>query len=173
MNPFTRTLGVLLLAALVAVPAAAFAETRIAVVKLNRLFEEAPQALALQRSLTEEFAPREREIRSKQEELVSIEERLEQSDDFMSEDERRRLQQQFRDGQRDLQRSQNEFVEDLNLRRNERLGELQRLFISEIQSYGASQNFDLVLVEGFIHASDSLDITQQVLQVLQRRHQGG
>lgn len=173
MNPFTRTLGVLLLAALVAVPAAAFAETRIAVVKLNRLFEEAPQALALQRSLTEEFAPREREIRSKQEELVSIEERLEQSDDFMSEDERRRLQQQFRDGQRDLQRSQNEFVEDLNLRRNERLGELQRLFIAEIQSYGASQNFDLVLVEGFIHASDSLDITQQVLQVLQRRHQGG
>lgn len=173
MNPFTRSLGVLLLAALVAVPTAALAETRIAVVKLNRLFEEAPQALALQRSLTEEFAPREREIRSKQEELVSIEQRLEQSDDFMSDDERRRLQQQFRDGQRDLQRSQNEFVEDLNLRRNERLGELQRLFIAEIESYGESQNFDLVLVEGFIHASDSLDITQQVLQVLQRRHQGG
>ena len=173
MNAFTRIFGALLLAALITIPATASAEVRIGVVKLNRLFEEAPQALALQRSLTEEFAPRERELRAKQEELVAIQERLQKSDDFMSDEERRRLEQQFRDGQRDLQRTQNEFVEDVNLRRNERLGELQRLFIAEIQAYGQAQGFDLVLVEGFIHASDSLDITQQVLQVLQRRHQGG
>lgn len=102
-----------------------------------------------------------------------MEERLQQGDGFMSEDERRRVEQSFRDGQRDLQRSQNEFVEDLNLRRNERLGDLQRLFISEIQTYGQSQNFDLVVVEGFIHASEKIDITQQILQILQRRHQGG
>ena len=173
MNAFTRIFGALLLAALITIPATAAAEVRIGVVKLNRLFEEAPQALALQRSLTEEFAPRERELRAKQEELVAIQERLQESDDFMSDEERRRLEQQFRDGQRDLQRTQNEFVEDVNLRRNERLGELQRLFISEIQSYGQAQGFDLVLVEGFIHASDSLDITQQVLQGRQGRHQGG
>lgn len=173
MNAFTRTFGALLLAALVTAPVTAAAETRIGVVKLNRLFDEAPQALALQRSLTEEFAPRERDLRAKQEELVAIQDRLKQSNDFISDEERRRLEQQFRDGQRDLQRTQNEFIEDVNLRRNERLGELQRLFIAEIQSYGQAQGFDLVLVEGFIHASDKLDITQQVLQVLQRRHQGG
>jgi outer membrane protein len=168
-----RNLATALLVVVLATPALALAETRIGVVKLNRLFDEAPQALALQRSLTEEFAPRERELRAQQDELVAMQERLQQSDGFMSEDERRRVEQQFRDGQRDFQRTQNEFLEDLNLRRNERLGELQRLFISEIQAYGQAQGYDLVLVEGFIHASDSLDITQQVLQVLQRRHQGG
>jgi outer membrane protein len=168
-----RTLSAALLVALLAAPTMALAETRIAVVKLNRLFDEAPQAIALQRSLTEEFAPRERELRTKQEELIAMQERLQQSDGFMSEEERRRTEQQFRDGQRDFQRTQNEFMEDLNLRRNERLGELQRLFISEIQGYASSQGYDLVMVEGFIHASDALDITQQVLQVLQRRHQGG
>jgi outer membrane protein len=173
MNAITRSLGAVLVAAMLAVPAAALADTKIGVVKLNRLFEEAPQALALQRSLTEEFAPRERDIRAKREELVEIEERLKQGEGFLSDDERRRLELSFRDGQRDLQRTQNEFVEDLNLRRNERLGDLQRLFISEIQSYGQAQNFDLVVVEGFIHASDKIDITQQILQVLQRRHQGG
>ena len=169
----TRILGALLLLLLLSAPAAALAETKIAVVKLNRLFDEAPQALALQRSLTEEFAPRERDLRAKRETLVGIEERLSQGEGFMSDDERRRLEQQFRDGQRDLQRSQNEFIEDLNLRRNERLGDLQRLFVSEIQAYSRAQGFDLVLVEGFIHSSDKIDITQQVLQVLQRRHQGG
>ena len=173
MNAMTRTLAALLLVTLAAAPAAALAETRIGVVKLNMLFEEAPQAMALQRSLTEEFAPREREIRAKREELVAIEKRLEEGQDFISDEERRRLEQNFRDGQRDFQRAQNEFVEDLNLRRNERLGELQRLFITEIQSYGQAQGYDLVLVEGFIHASDTIDITRQVLQVLQRRHQGG
>jgi outer membrane protein len=146
---------------------------KIGVVKLNRLFEEAPQALALQRSLTEELAPRERDLRAKREQLRETEERLQQGEGFLSDEERRRLEQTFRDGQRDLQRSQNEFVEDLNLRRNERLGDLQRLFISEIQAYGQAQNFDLVVVEGFLHVSDRIDITQQILQILQRRHQGG
>ena len=173
MNAMTRTFAALLLAGLLVAPAAALAANKIGVVKLNRLFEEAPQALALQRSLTEEFAPRERDLRAKREQLVSIEERLQQGEGFMSDDERRRLDQTFRDGQRDLQRSQNEFVEDLNLRRNERLGDLQRLFIGEIQSYGSAQDFDLILVDGIVHASDKIDITQQVLQVLQRRHQGG
>jgi outer membrane protein len=173
MSAMTRALGAIFIAALIAAPAAALAENKIGVVKLNRLFEEAPQALALQRSLTEEFAPRERDIRAKREELAGIEERLKQGEGFLSEEERRRLEQSFRDGQRDLQRAQNEFVEDLNLRRNERLGDLQRLFISEIQAYSQAQKYDLVIVEGFIHASDSIDITQQVLQVLQRRHQGG
>jgi outer membrane protein len=173
MNLITRSLGAICVAALIAAPAAVFAETKIGVVKLNRLFEEAPQALALQRSLTEEFAPREREIRAKREELREMEEKLQQGEGFLSDEERRRIEQSFRDGQRDLQRTQNEFVEDLNLRRNERLGDLQRLFISEIQSYGKAQNYDLVVVEGFIHASDQVDITQQILQVLQRRHQGG
>ena len=173
MNAMSRALGAIFITALIAAPAAALAENKIGVVKLNRLFEEAPQALALQRSLTEEFAPRERDIRAKREELAGIEEKLKQGEGFLSEDERRRLEQSFRDGQRDLQREQNEFVEDLNLRRNERLGDLQRLFISEIQAYSQAQKYDLVIVEGFIHASDSIDITQQVLQVLQRRHQGG
>lgn len=173
MNAMTRTFGALLIAALVASPTAALADGKIGVVKLNRLFEEAPQSLALQRSLTEEFAPRERDIRSKREELVGIEERLKQGEGFISEDERRRLEQTFRDGQRDFQRAQTEFVEDLNLRRNERLGDLQRLFIAEIQAYGKAQGYDLILVDGVVHASDKIDITQQVLQVLQRRHQGG
>jgi outer membrane protein len=172
MNAMTRTLGALLIATLITAPTAAFAN-KIGVVKLNRLFEEAPQALALQRSLTEEFAPRERDIRAKREQLREMEERLQQGEGFLSEDERRRLEQSFRDGQRDLQRSQNEFVEDLNLRRNERLGDLQRLFLTEIQAYAQAQNFDLLMVEGFIHASDKMDVTQQILQVLQRRHQGG
>ncbi len=173
MNVITRSFGVILVAAALALPTALLAETRIGVVKLNRLFEEAPQALALQRSLTEEFAPRERDLRAKRDQLREMEERLQQGDGFQSDEERRRLENQFRDGQRDLQRSQNEFLEDLNLRRNERLGDLQRLFISEIQSYSQSQNYDLVVVEGFIHASDKIDITQQILQLLQRRHQGG
>jgi outer membrane protein len=173
MNAITRSLGALFIAILIAAPAGALAEAKIGVVKLNRLFEEAPQALALQRSLTEEFAPRERDLRAKREQLRETEERLQQGEGFLSDEERRRLEQTFRDGQRDLQRSQNEFVEDLNLRRNERLGDLQRLFISEIQAYGQAQNFDLVVVEGYLHVSDRIDITQQILQILQRRHQGG
>ena len=44
----------------------------------------------------------------------------------MAENERRNAEKDLRDVQRELQRKQNEYVEDLNLRRNEDLGKLQR-----------------------------------------------
>lgn len=164
-------LAMLLLAGLVAAPTATAAETKIGVVSLPRLFKDSPQALAFERTLQEEFAPRQREIRSRQEELRGMEERLQEGEGFMSEDERSRVERDFREGQRDLSRTQNEYVEDLNLRRNEEIGRLQRMFFQEIESYAKGQGYDLVMADGIIYASNAVDITEQILEALQRRYQ--
>lgn len=164
-------LAAFLLAGLALVPAAAFAEAKIGVVSLPRLFKDAPQALAFERSLQEEFAPRQRDIRTRQEELRGMEERLQQGEGFMSEEERRRVERDFREGQREISRTQNEYVEDLNLRRNEEIGRLQRAFFEEIETYAKAEGFDLVMADGIIYASPAVDITEQVLQALQRRYQ--
>lgn len=161
----------LLLAGFMVTPAAAQAETKIGVVSLPRLFKDSPQALAFERTLQEEFAPRQREIRTRQEELRGMEERLQEGEGFMSEDERRRVERDFREGQRDLSRTQNEYVEDLNLRRNEEIGRLQRMFFQEIESYAKGQGFDLVMADGIIYASGAVDITEQILEALQQRYQ--
>jgi outer membrane protein len=160
-----------LLAGLLAGPGAAVAETKIGVVSMSRLLEQSPQALALQKALQEEFAPRQREIRDRQEELKKMQDQLSQGEGFMTDDERRRIEREFREGQRDLSRTQNEYIEDLNVRQNEQVGQLQRVFVEEVRKFAEAQGYDLILADGIIHASPKVDVTAQILEALQRRYQ--
>jgi outer membrane protein len=148
---------------------AAHAEMKIAVVNVPRLLDEAPQAKAAMQALSEEFAPRQREIVAQQKDLKAKEEKLQRDGAVMAENERNKSEKDLRDGQRELQRKQNEYVEDLNLRRNEEIGKLQRSLLQEVQTYAKGANYDLVVGDGVLYATQSLDITPQVLSALQAR----
>ncbi len=86
----------------------------------------------------------------------------------MAEAERRNSEKALRDGQRELARKQNEFMEDLNVRRNEALGQLQRTVLQEVQTYAKGAGLDLVIADA-LYASAAVDITAQVLTALQSK----
>jgi outer membrane protein len=145
------------------------AQTKIAVVNIPKLLEEAPQAKTAMQALADEFAPRQREIVSQQNDLKAKEEKLQRDGAVMAENERRTAEKELRDGQRELQRKQNEYVEDLNLRRNEEIGKLQRSLLQEVQAFARGANYDLVVGDGVLYVNESMDITPQVLSALQAR----
>ena len=149
---------------------AAHAEAKIAVVNWSRLLEEAPQAKAAMAALQEEFQPRQKEIVQQQKDLKAKEDKLNRDGAVMAENERRNAEKDLREGQRDLQRKQNEWVEDLNLRRNEEIGKLQRSLQTEVEAFARTSGFDLIIGEGVLYRNESLDITAQVLTALQSRY---
>jgi outer membrane protein len=149
-----------------AVPAAQ-AQLKIGVVSVPQLIEESPQAKGAMQALQDEFMPRRREIENQQKELKAREDKLTRDSAVMSEGERSKAEKDLRDGQRDMQRRQNEYVEDLNVRRNEELGKLQRTLLQEVQTYAKAQGFDLVVGDGVLYAKDNLNITPAVLSNLQ------
>jgi len=160
----------LLLAALLAgVCSTAQAELKIGVVSVPQLMEESPQAKSAMQALQDDFMPRRREIETQQKELKAREDKLARDSAVMSEAERSKVEKDLRDGQRDLARRQNEYVEDLNVRRNEELGKLQRTLLQEVQTYARAQGFDLVIGDGVLFAKDGLNITAAVLGNLQAR----
>jgi outer membrane protein len=159
--------------ALLAPLGAAHAELKIAVVNVPRLLEEAPQAKASMQALQDEFAPRQRSIVAQQKDLKTKEEKLQRDGAVMAENERRNSEKDLRDGQREMQRKQNEYVEDLNLRRNEELGKLQRSLLQEVQTFARAANYDVVLGDGVLYVNESMDITAQVLSALQARYKSG
>ena len=57
------------------------------------------------------------------------------------------------------------------MRRNEELGKLQKSLMEEVQSFARSQRYDLIVGEGVLFASDTIDVTSQVLAGLQSRYQ--
>src|SRR5262245_28845008 len=152
---------------------AVHAEAKIAVVNVPRLLEEAPQAKRAMQALQDEFAPRQREIVAQQKDLKAREEKLQRDGAVMAENERRTAEKDLRDGQRELARKQNEYVEDLNLRRNEELGKLQRSLLQEVQAYARSSSYDLVVGDGVLYVNESMDITPQVLSALVARDKAG
>ena len=149
---------------------AAHAEAKIAVVNWSRLLEEAPQAKAAMAALQEEFQPRQKEIVSQQKDLKAKEDKLNRDGAVMAENERRNTEKDLREGQRDLQRKQNEWVEDLNLRRNEEIGKLQRSLQTEVEAFARTSGYDLIIGEGVLYRNESMDITAQVLTALQSRY---
>lgn len=152
---------------------AAHAELKVAVVNVPRLLEEAPQAKAAMQALQDEFAPRQRAIVAQQKDLKAKEEKLQRDGAVMAENERRNAEKDLRDGQREMARKQNEYVEDLNLRRNEELGKLQRSLLQEVQAFAKGSSYDLVVGDGVLYATESMDITAQVLGALQSRFKAG
>jgi outer membrane protein len=164
----TVSLALLALAATSLPVAAAQAQAKIGVVNVARLMQEAPQAQAASAALESEFAARRRDLENQQKDLKAREDKLAKDGAVMAEAERRNAEKTLRDGQRELARKQNEFLEDLNVRRNEALGQLQRSILQEVQGYAKSAGLDVVVADA-LYASPSVDITGQVLSALQAR----
>ena len=131
----TPLLAFLTLAAVSMPLTAAQAQTKIGVVNVARLLQEAPQAQAASQALESEFAARKRDLQNMERDLKAREEKLQKDGATMAEADRRNQEKALRDGQREFARKQNEFLEDLNVRRNEALGQLQRSVLQEVQAY--------------------------------------
>lgn len=152
--------------------ASAFAqEVKIGVVNIAQLMEQAPQARVAMEALDEEFQPRQREIIARQTEFQELTEKVQRDLAVMGETERRNAEKELRDLQREVTRLQNEFREDLNLRRNEELGTLQRSLLKEVQDYAQAAGYDLVVGDGVLFASTAVNITENVLRAMEANFQ--
>lgn len=161
-------LGIALIGAF-AIPAAA-QDLKIGVVNVPLLLDRAPQTKAAMDDLQEEFAPRQREFAAKAKELEDMQAKVQKDSAVMGESERRTAEKDLRDLQREVARLQNEFQEDLNLRQNEELGNLQRALLAEVQTYAQQQGYDLVVGDGVLFASTAINITEEVLRVIETNY---
>jgi outer membrane protein len=158
------------------VSSAAIAQTnlKVGVVNIARLIEQSPQYATVSKKLEDEFGPRQRDLTAMQTRLRGQSETFQKDAPVMAEAERANLERQIRDGQRELQRTENEYLEDLNLRRNEELEKLQREVLTRANEWARTQKFDLLLSnQTIIFASTAVDVTEAVLVALKAPAAGG
>ncbi|MGA7800398.1 MAG: OmpH family outer membrane protein [Gammaproteobacteria bacterium] len=166
----TRVL--LLAAALVGCAAAgpALAEVKIGFVNTVKLMEQSPQAKAASARVEAEFAPREKKLVAAQKAMKQLEDKLSRNGAVMSKEEQTKLQREIASKKREFARGQDEFRQDLNIRRNEELSKLQRELYQAIVALAKEKHYDLVVGDGAIYASDSVDITKEVLDRLKANY---
>ena len=144
---------------------AAAAELKIGFVNTERVFRQAAPAIKAQKKLEKEFSARDQELQRMTKQARDLQAHLEKEGMTMSETDRHTKERDLANLNRDIQRLQREFREDLNLRRNEELDQVQERGAKVIQAIAESEKFDLILQEA-VYASPRIDITEKVLKAL-------
>ena len=144
------------------------AELKVGFVNAAKVLEQAPQADAARAALEKEFSPRDKSLLKLQKEMRKLESRLTRDGAIMSESERRKLERDIVSRKRDIKREQEEFREDLNIRRNESFDKLRRRVYEVIVDIAKKEKYDLVVSDGVVYAASRIDITDKVVARLKQ-----
>ena len=155
-----------LLALLPASYAGAVETLKLGFVDTAHVLKKTPQADAARQKLEREFAPREEQVVAMQRQLKVMEENISKNALTMPEAERKNQERDILSLQRDIKRAKEEFNEDLNLRRNDELGKLQKVVFEAIVRVANKENFDLILGDSVLFANKRINVTELVLQQL-------
>jgi outer membrane protein len=155
----------LVAAALIGVSQAAVADTKIGFVNSDRVMREAAPAVRAQQRLEKEFEKRDQELQRMAKDLKAMQEELEREVPTMAESDRRNKERALNDLNRDFQRKQREFREDLNQRRNEELASVLDKANRSVKQIAESESYDIIFQEA-VYANPKIDITDKVIKAL-------
>jgi outer membrane protein len=134
-------------------------------VNTERILREAAPAQRAQKKIEAEFKKRDDELAKIAGELKKLQDELEKNAVTMSESQRRTKERDFGELNRDFQRRQREFREDLNQRRNEELAQVVQQANGVIRQIAEQEKFDIIFQDA-VFASPRIDITEKVIKAL-------
>ena len=138
---------------------------KIGFVNTERILRDAAPAKAAQQKLEQEFSRRDKELQEMTARLKSLGDKLDRDAAITTDSERQRRQREIAEVEKEYQRKQREFREDLNQRRNEELSQVIDKANRVIKQIAEQEKYDLILQEA-VFASPRIDITDKVLRAL-------
>ena len=145
------------------------AELKIGVVNAGTVLEQSPQKSQALSRLEKEFLSRVKSLDKKHKNLRAAQEKLAKDGAILSADERKAKERKILTDQRELKRLQDEYSEDLSIRRNEELRKLEQEIADTIVNLAKEESYDLVVYQGVIYASERVDMTAKVLDILKAK----
>ncbi len=140
------------------------AEYKIGFVNVERVFSQAAPAAKATKKLEKEFSARDQELQKTAKQIRDLQTSVEK--DNLSDSERQKKERDLQNMNRDYQRAQREFREDLNLRKSEELAGLQERANQVIRRIAEAEKYDLILQDA-VHISPRIDITDKVIKALE------
>lgn len=164
---FVAMAGPLLALGVALLPAQAGAQAtgKIGFVNTERILRDAAPAVRAQKKIESEFKKRDEELARMAEQLKRIQEDLDKNAVTMSDTQRRAREREFGELNRDFQRKQREFREDLNQRRNEELAQVVEQANRVIRQIAEQEKYDIIFQDA-VYASPRIDITEKVIKAL-------
>ncbi len=142
-------------------------DLKVGFVSTERIFRDAAPAKAATAKLEQEFSKREKDLQELAAKLKSSAEKLDKDAPVLNDAERGKRQRELAEMDKDFQRRQREFREDLNQRRNEELAVVLERANKVIKQIADAEKYDIVFQEA-VYFSPRIDITDKVLKALNK-----
>lgn len=145
-------------------------DAKIGYIDTQRITKESAPAKAADAKLVQEFSKRQKDLGEQQLSLKAFSEKFERDAPTLTDSLRAARQKEFADMNREFQRKQREFQEDVSGRRNEELQQVFEKANKAVKQVAEVDKFDLILqVDGpgvVAYTNNKLDITEKVLKIL-------
>jgi outer membrane protein len=148
-----------------AVPA--FAETKVAFVDLQRALNEVADGKAAKAKLKKEFDLRQKELDDKQEELKKMQADLQARGDAMSEDARRKAQQEMDQKLMDVSRLYAQLQKELTQKEHDATKGIFAKMVTIVKGIAEKEGVSMVFEKtdsGLFYAQPSLDLTNELIR---------
>ncbi len=140
-----------------------------AFINSKELLEKSPQAIAASQQLRQQFGEREQSLRKLAEGIQQMERTYQTDSAIMSDDQKRKAEENIVQNKRRFQFEQQSLKEDLQSKQRELLQGVQASIKTVIQAYGKENGYDFIFTDTSIaYASDAVDITDAILQELSK-----
>jgi len=138
-----------------------------AFINSKELLEKSPQAIAANQQLKQQFGEREQSLRKLAEGIQQMERTYQTDNAIMSQDQKRKAEENIVQNKRRFQFEQQSLKEDLQSKQRVLLQGVQASIKTVIQAYGKENGYDFIFTDTSIaYASDAVDITDAILQKL-------
>lgn len=141
------------------------AEGKIGFVNSQRILNDAPQAARAKKKIEKDFEKRDQELQRIAKQLQGLQETMDKNSVTMAESERRTKEREFGELNRDFQRKQREFREDLSQRQNEEMAAIFERVNKIIKQIAEAEKYDIIFQEA-VYANPRIDITEKVIKAL-------
>ncbi|QIZ77386.1 OmpH family outer membrane protein [Ferrimonas lipolytica] len=148
---------------------AAYAEQKIAVINMQGLVAQHPEAETLQQRVQDAFAERMTSMKQLQEKGVSLQQKLEKDGAIMSAAERTDIEREMQSLQADLQLKGKALNEDMQKRGQEEQRKILLEIGTAIEAVAKEQGYDIVLESrSVMFADEKHNISAKVLEAVQK-----
>lgn len=158
-----KLLFVSALACLVSMPVASYAE-KIGFVNVTRLFNEYAKAKGIDKMIEDKFSGPKKEIDKLISDIKALEKEIKTNELLMSESKLQSSKEKLKGMVIEYREKGMKLEKELQEVRNREMNDFRQVVFKVTNAYAKEKKYDLIVNEGVMYVSDSLDITDEILK---------
>ena len=143
-------------------------DLKIGFVNARILLSQSPQVEAATAAMMERFSGKTQELKDLDDELKSLKENYKRNELVMTEDKLKELQAQYFAKANIFKQKEATLAQESKVMRDQEMAVIQKVVNDAITTIAKKENYDLILSEGVVFASDKPDITTTVLDEIKK-----